>query len=186
MNLAAMRLLRGKVEDHEKTEQLKQRLAVLRRRRQPFYLTRADLQRILRWKLRSQYGRSAKFREHLTDALVRHVTQATFGYRANNCDIELGVRIRLLAALPGVGVPVASAVLALVEPHRYCVVDYRGWRTLFGEERRHFSVRDYRRYRTAIAKLADRLGWPVQETDAVVWEFDRRRRTVVRKQGIIR
>jgi len=55
------------------------------------------------------------------------------------------------------------------------VVDFRGWRALFGEKRRHFSARDYRRYRTAITVLATKLGWSIQETDAVVWEIDRRR-----------
>lgn len=177
MKLAALRSLRGKVEDHDKTEELEHHLTVLRRSRQPFYLTRADLEPILRWKLRTQYGRGAKFRKHLTDNLVRHVTRAAFEYKDTSCDIELGVRLRLLASLPGVGVPVASAILALVEPLRYCVVDFRGWRVLFGEEHRHFSVCDYRRYRRAIATLASRLGWPIHETDAVVWELDRRRST---------
>jgi hypothetical protein len=175
MKLAEMRRLRGKVEDHDKTQLLKRRLAQLKARRRPFYLTKADLEPILRWKLRSQYGRGLKLRTYLTDDLVRQVTRAAFGYRVADVDIELGVRTRLLAALPGVGVPIASAVLALVEPRRYCVVDFRGWRAIFGEERRYFSARDYRRYRTAIATLAKKLGWSVQETDSVVWEFDRRR-----------
>jgi hypothetical protein len=175
MRLAALRALRGQVEDHAKTEKLKRSLAALRRRRHPFYLTRLELEPILRWKLRTQYGRGARFREYMTDRLVRHVTRAAFEYSVDNADLELIVRTRLLSALPGIGVPVASAILALVEPHRYCVVDFRGWRAVFGEDRRQFSSRDYRSYRTAVAKYAEKLGWPIQETDAVIWEFDRRR-----------
>jgi hypothetical protein len=81
----------------------------------------------------------------------------------------------LLVALPGVGVPVASAVLALTDPERYCVIDFRGWRTVFDEERTAFSIRDYLRYRGEVARVAVNLGWPVQETDLAIWEYDRRR-----------
>jgi hypothetical protein len=85
------------------------------------------------------------------------------------------IRLGLLLALPGVGVPVASAVLALTEPQQYCVVDFRGWRTVFGEERESFSIADYLRYRAEVARLAADLGWPVQEADLAIWEYDRRR-----------
>jgi hypothetical protein len=175
MRLASLRRLYGKVEDHDKTEALKRQLAALQLRRRPFYLTRAELEPILRWKLRSQYGRGSKYRDYITDSLARQVTRAAFSFTADNKDVELTVRTRLLAALPGVGVPVASAILALTQPDEYCVVDFRGWRALFGEEKRHFSTRDYRRYRSTIARLAGSLGWSIQETDAVVWELDRRR-----------
>jgi len=49
------------------------------------------------------------------------------------------VRLGLLVALSGVGVPVASAALALTEPQQCCVVDFRGWRAVF-EEKRHPSL----------------------------------------------
>jgi hypothetical protein len=79
----------------------------------------------------------------------------------------------LLVAIPGVGIPVASAILALSDPQRYCVIDFRGWRALFCEERTAFSVKDYLRYREEVAHLAVDLGWSVQETDLAVWEYDR-------------
>jgi 2C-methyl-D-erythritol 2,4-cyclodiphosphate synthase len=72
-----------------------------------------------------------------------------------------------------VGVPVASAILALVFPEKYSVIDFRGWRQVFGEERTTFSVSDYRRYLTEIQKLAQELGWIVQEVDLAIWEYDR-------------
>jgi len=43
--------LRTAASDYEKTEQLKAKLDVLRRERRPFYLTKADFDEILRWKL---------------------------------------------------------------------------------------------------------------------------------------
>lgn len=73
----------------------------------------------------------------------------------------------------GVGVPVASAVLALVFPEKYAVIDFRGWRQVFGEERTTFSVSDYRRYLREIRRLALELEWCVQEVDLAIWEYDR-------------
>ena len=74
----------------------------------------------------------------------------------------------------GVALPGASAVLALTEPQRYCVVDFRGWRAVFGEDRKSFSIRDYWRYRSEVARIAADLGSPVQEVDLAIWEYDRR------------
>jgi hypothetical protein len=180
MRLSEIRRFRRWGDDFASTRRLKQDLAELSRRRQPFYLTRADLEPILKWKLRTQYGRGAKVRRRLTDELVRQVTRQTFAYQAKDVDMELRERTRLLDRLPGVGVPVASAILALVEPRRYCVIDFRGWRALFGEERQHFSVGHYRRYRRVIAQYAKRLGWSIQETDAAVWALERHRSLIRR------
>ena len=81
----------------------------------------------------------------------------------------------VLSALEGVAVPVASAILALTEPERYCVIDFRGWRAVFGGSQTAFTVTDYLRYRCEVARLAAKLGWPVQEADAAIWEYDRKR-----------
>ena len=39
----------------------------------------------------------------------------------------------------------------------------------------NFSIADYLRYRAEVARLAADLGWPVQEADLTIWEYDRRR-----------
>jgi thermostable 8-oxoguanine DNA glycosylase len=55
----------------------------------------------------------------------------------------------------------------------YCVVDFRGWRVMFDEERREFDIPAYLRYLAKIRDLSQKLGWSVQETDLAVWEYDR-------------
>ena len=64
-------------------------------------------------------------------------------------------------------------MLALSEPERYCVIDFRGWRTVFGERRDGFGVREYLQYLAAVRDLSKELGWPPQETDLACWELDR-------------
>jgi hypothetical protein len=89
-------------------------------------------------------------------------------------EYELELRTDILCALRGVGVPVASAVLALVFPEAYAVIDFRGWRQIFDESKSVFSVPDYRKYMSKVRLLARELEWSVQEVDHAVWDYDRR------------
>lgn len=156
----------------EETERLKSHFALLRQERQPLYLTLSEFEVILRWKLRGQYGRQRRLREVNTDAVVRLVTGAALTVTHPNEGYELELRMGILCALRGVGVPVASAVLALVFPEKYAVIDFRGWRQVFGRERTTFSISDYKRYLHRVRHLASELGWSVQETDLAIWRYD--------------
>ena len=68
--------------------------------------------------------------------------------------------------------PGVSSTLALSEPARYCVIDFRGWRALYAAEKRTFTIRDYQAYRSEVDQLARSLGWSVQETDLALWAYD--------------
>lgn len=170
-----VRHLRTASSDYAETEALKAEIERCRQVRSPFFLTGDELDRVFRWKLRSQYGRQATHRARNSEAAYRAVTEAVFKIVGPALEYECAVRLGLLVALPGVGVPVASAILALTEPQRYCVIDFRGWRAVFGVDRRVFSISNYLRYRSEVARVAVDLAWPVQETDLAIWECDRRR-----------
>jgi hypothetical protein len=160
--------------DYAETEQLKTKLARLRRERQPLYLTAAEFDEILRWKLIQQYGRVQHLLVSNTDEIIRAVTGLALTITHPDNEYELELRMDILCALRGVSTPVASAVLALVFPEEYAVIDFRGWRQLFDEKRDVFSTPDYKKYMYKIRQLANELGWPVQEADHAIWEYDRR------------
>lgn len=164
---------RTKSNDYARTEQLKARFVRLRRDRCPFYLTLAEFDEILRWKLGRQYNRRRKSREANTEEVIKTVTGAAFAIAHPDEEYELELRMGMLCTLRGVGVPVASAVLALVFPEKYAVIDFRGWRQVFGEEKRVFSISEYKKYLREVRRLAGELGWPVQEVDLAIWEYDR-------------
>jgi hypothetical protein len=166
--------LRKEAIDYQETEQLKADLQRLRKEREPFYLTGRDLDPIFEWKLRGQFSRNKKRREENSDRIYEIITRAAFSIREDDWKLEAELRVAVLTVLHGVGVPVASAILALADPDRYCVVDFRGWRAVFGEERSGFDIPSYIRYLSKIRQLAQELGWSVQETDLAVWEYDRR------------
>lgn len=166
--------LRGLAVDDPETKALQARLRELRQLREPFYLTGEDLDPVFRWKLRAQYGRQQALRATNPPDAYMALTRAAFEIRSADRDLEVELRVGILSVLRGVGVPVASAILALVEPANYCVIDFRAWRQAFDEDRRSFDVGHYKKYLRFVRGLATELGWLVQEVDAAIWEHDRR------------
>lgn len=174
VTLAQIEPLRFAAVDHQDTERLKAKLARLRAEREPLFLTRAEFEEILHWKLGSQRGRTKRWWQFNNDDIVREVTTLALNINHPDMDYQLELRTAILSAMRGVGVPVASAVLALVFPAEYAVIDFRVWRQLFDEDKRVFFIPDYRRHMNALRPLAQRLGWDVQEVDHAIWEYDRR------------
>jgi len=161
-------------------------LASLRKERKPFWLSSEEFDEILRWKLASQYGRQRERRRANTDEVVRAVTGLALSISHPDDEYATELRVGVLCALRGVSVPVASAVLALAFPEKYCVIDFRGWWQVFEEHRAVFSIPDYHRYLAKLRALAAELGWPVQEADLAVWDYDRRHRGSRRPSGLTR
>lgn len=160
--------------DYDETEALKQKLRLLRETRIPFFLEAAELEPIFKWKLGSQYRRGLWQRSTNSNAAYLIATKAAFEVHEAELEYQIELSFGFLTALRGVGVPVASAILALVEPSKYCVIDFRGWRLLFGERRASFGIGHYKRYLAQVKKLSNELGWSPQETDLAIWELDRR------------
>jgi hypothetical protein len=150
----------------------------LRNERAPLFLTAADLEKVLIWKLRNQLGRQRELRRENTDELIRTITGVALSVCHRDRDYELQLRVSLLCALRGIAVPVASAILSLTNPEQYGVIDFRGWRQIFDEEHRGFLISDYIRYMAELHRLAGELflmqgrRWTPQEVDFAIWIYD--------------
>jgi len=168
---------RGVVENATETERLKQMLAAKLRDRDPFYLTADEFERVLRWKLRRQFERRQDLRQANTDDVIRTITGAALTLKHADPDYELELRVGTLCVLRGVAVPVASAFLTLAYPEEYAVIDRRVWRQVFDEPKTTFTVMDYKRYLKEVRRLANELGWTMQEVDLAIWAYDRHHRS---------
>ncbi|MGE3388237.1 MAG: hypothetical protein AB7K41_16030 [Bdellovibrionales bacterium] len=142
--------------------------------RKPFYLTLDDLDKILIFKLGKQYGRQGTLRKLNTDDNVRKITALAFSIKHVDKEYELEIKLKLLMMLSGVGLPVATAILTVVDPEEYAIIDFRNWRQLYGEKRHAYSIKDYIAYLNKIKLCAKELGWTVQQVDAAIWELDKR------------
>jgi hypothetical protein len=86
-----------------------------------------------------------------------------------------------LTALHGVSVPVASAILTLIDPRRYGVLDIRVWQLLHAlgavDRRpagRGFDAADWERYLACLRPHATRLGASVRLVEYTLFHCHRR------------
>jgi hypothetical protein len=164
--------LLSRADDNVETERLLRKFEELKGSRVPFFLTEGDFEDILRWKLRSQYGRQKEQRKKNTPEIVKAVTMAAFSIAHIDKDAEAFFRLRMLKTLVGVETAVASAILTLCYPNEYAVVDFRNWRQMFGDRKTSFTSTDYQKYMGAIRRLASQHGLTVQQADQAIWQYD--------------
>jgi len=94
----------------------------LRQARRRGHITTAELEKICRWK-------SARAIHHIKKNSAVRVRTATRRALATQ---DEGRCLEALMSLDGVSLPMASAVLTLLNPRRYGVIDIRVWQLLYG------------------------------------------------------
>ena len=158
--------------DLAESERLKARLARARDKRVPFYLSRDEFLDICRWRLRDQYSRSARLLESSSEKRIKRTTQMAFACKDKDADFELAGRVTILRLLPGVGIGVASTILALCYPRRYAPLDSRVWRRSSTRSAPPSSWPTIGAYLDRLSELAAEVkaldpkgGWSVQLVD---------------------
>ena len=139
-------------EEHEPTAALIHALRGVRRRGS---FTRGQFRAMCRWKS----PRARLLWETNSAARVGAVSRAVLATRDEHR------RMELLTSLRGVGVPMASAILTLIDPRRYGVLDIRAWQLLFAirsvdtnRRGQGFTIAQWLDFLTALRHHARRLG----------------------------
>lgn len=161
-----------RADDFNETKQLIDYLEKQKQLRTPFYLTSKEFDRILKWKLRNQYGRQIKLRQLNTDRIITDITKCAFSITHSNFEYEAELKIKILTSLKGVEIPVASAILTLCYPDKYGVIDFRNWRFLFGIKKNNFTINDYKKYLYKVNQLAKGYAVTPQQIDMAIWQLD--------------
>jgi hypothetical protein len=143
----------------------------LRHVKQTGEFSRAEFLRMAAWKS----PRATPHYRKNTSARVRATSRAVLGSRSERR------RLELLTGLQGVSVPVASAILTLIDPRRYGVLDIRVWQLLFAlgcvDRRpagRGFTGRDWLHYLAQLRGEARRLRAPVRAVEYTLFRIHRR------------
>lgn len=92
----------------------------LRRAKVRGYLTKRELEAVCRWK-------SARAIRHIQSNSALEIREATRRALSTRSERD---RLAALRELRGVSVPMASAILMLLSPERYGVIDIRVWKLL--------------------------------------------------------
>ena len=141
-----------RTEEHAATAALIRRLAHVKKAGR---FTRGEFLAMCRWKS----PRSRRHYERNTAAAIRRASIAALATRSERA------RMTRLVALSGVSVATASAILTLIDPRRYGVLDIRCWQLLFhirsvaGNERgRAFTVSQWEQYLARLRGHARAMG----------------------------
>jgi hypothetical protein len=163
-------LLRAEMvrQEHPATAALMRDLAGVRARGA---FTRAEFRRMCRWKS----PRARLLWEANSAARVTAVSRAVLATRSERR------RMELLTGLRGVGVPMASAILTLIDPRRYGVLDIRAWQLLFAirsvavnRRGQGFTLAQWEQYLAALRHHARRLGVTARTIEYTLFECHRR------------
>ncbi len=133
--------------------------------------SRAELIKMCRWKS----PRATRHYERNTAAAVRRVSREALRARSE------GRRLEILTGLDGVSVPTGSAILTLIDPRRYGVIDIRAWQLLFriGAVRRRpggvgFRLTDWEEYLSILRHHARALRVSVRRVELTLFEYHRK------------
>ncbi len=135
------------------------------------YFSRAEFLAMCRWKS----PRAIRHYRRNSARTIRRLSRQVLATRS-----ERG-RLELLCSLHGVSVPMASAILTLVDPQRYGVIDIRTWQLLYAIKsvtRRPrgvgFSFDDWEHYLTTLRLHAKELGAPVRTVEHTLFRCHKR------------
>jgi len=160
---------------HELTEdedpKAKKLFQLLRSARRKGYLTRKELIAICKWKSPRSAGRCLEN----SSADVRAATRRSFTSHSER------VRFEALCSLHGVGPPVASAILTVVDPKRYGVIDIRVWQLLLAlssvrtrPSGMGFTFANWYQYLMILRHHAKRLQVPVRRVEYSLFCYHRK------------
>jgi hypothetical protein len=158
-------------QEHPPTAALIQALAPVRGRGS---FTRAEFCRMCHWKSpRARHLWSAN-----SSARIRAVSQQVLATRSERR------RMELLTSLKGVGVPMGSAILTLLDPRRYGVLDIRAWQLLFAirsvttnRRGQGFTIAQWEQYLTALRHHARRLRTTPRTIEYTLFQVHRKFQT---------
>jgi len=162
-------LLRAELvgDEHPATAALIHALAGVRGRGS---FTRAEFRRMCRWKS----PRARPLWEANSADRIRAVSRAVLTTGSERR------RMELLTSLRGVGVPVASAILTLIDPRRYGVLDIRAWQLLMATgavstnpRGQSFTIAQWEQYLAALRRHARRLGVTARTIEYTLFECHR-------------
>jgi hypothetical protein len=125
---------------------------------------RSNLETIFEWKTKGR-GRSQIARndnDEIADALRLAVSAKTD--RA---------AMAVLTGLNGVDVPVASAILAMIDPKRYTVIDFRALEAL-GTDTKDRSIDFYLEYLDYCRSLATKYTVDLRTLDRALWQWSKK------------
>lgn len=120
------------------------------RSRSPIYINLEELLYITFWKS----PRNLHSVMENNNAEVIEITKIALNIKEERKKIKTLTSKIKRKSLKGVGVAIASAILTIIDPERYGVIDFHAWHALYGQKKSLFSAKDYLKYLNDIRQKA--------------------------------
>ena len=139
-----------------------------------------DIRRIVLWK----YDRTVDFGDK-EDAVIEKLNKLKTKCPLNIDDDCVKDVLADLVESKGIGYPVASAILKMIRPDVFPIIDRRAYRALTGDDFDAASCdyNQYMEYRKCLVKLAKRLNRPLSEMDEQLYKFDKEHKYPLSKRS---
>lgn len=160
----------NRADNQDRTRELIEYFERKRKYNQNFFLTYKELNDILKWKLRDQYDRQERNLNLNTNEIIKEVTSLTFKIHHDDIKYQDRLRIQSLMILKGIGVKVASAVLTIVMPESYCVIDKK-IKKLFFPDYSTVTLTIYQDYLNSVRDIANKYDTTPQKLDMALWQY---------------
>ncbi|MGB8278283.1 MAG: hypothetical protein WCF20_10200 [Methylovirgula sp.] len=133
--------------------------------RHNFYeIYRWKLQSFFKWLFRRLSGFLAQLSDHQIEEAIATARLATRDMPNSVIDA-----LKTLDCLPGVGIPVASAILASMHPDQFTVIDRRAYRALGATFRDRIPEGEYFQYSSFCACWANEFKVTLRQYDQALW-----------------
>jgi len=147
------------------------------------YLLKKEFQSICEWKTLRQ---RRKYELNDEDK-IKEASSKAMDHRQSTEEKVIALR-----SLKGVGVPVASALLTVIYPEDFCVIDYRAWRALIwlsspkieeyegyslllDKVRKSDDLGSYMEYLGKVRNIAKHNQMTARKIEMALWKFDKKR-----------
>ena len=127
------------------------------------YLTKADLERVAKWKSPRSAGHISKNSEEYVRAVTAMALQT---------DNEQ-LRIEVLTLLDGVGLPTASVILHFYHKDRYPILDSRALWSLSLDDAEKYSFEFWWNYVVICRSLASENQMDMRTLDKALWQYSK-------------
>lgn len=135
------------------------------------HMTKEQLLQIVEWKFKTMPGREKRERNLLKDIAendIRLISAAVFGVKEDK------LRLKLLSAIPGVGLAMASTVMTFYEPESYGIYDIHSWRGLMRSRESKSAVwSDLEEFWTALRNEAKKFGMSCRDLEKAYFKKDK-------------
>lgn len=140
------------------------------------FLTKTELLRIAEWKLyRLWFPKHKREIETNSNTLIEETTKRAIEKTEDKAKVEI------LAALNGVGIPMASAILTVLNPQYYGIIDINVWYALHSKKKNLFTSEDFRQYMEKVREIAKKQNITTRDVDIGLFILGKDMRTKDKK-----